>query len=165
MSNVKGLSELISRLQKLQTINNDEIATKIAEHGAELAQGKYLSGDILVNAESLGNGTAKIVANGDKVAFYEYGVGTEGQNSYQGTLPTDTITFMSAGEMHSTKGWEYNYPNSKTKRNVGGSVGWFYNGEFNTGQAAQAQMWRTSNELEESEIANAIDQYLKEKGV
>ena len=80
-------------------------------------------------------------------------------------MPTNPLTFESAGNIHTTQGWEYYYPNSKTKRTVGGQQGWFHNKEFVTGQPAQAQMWRTANELEQGEAKKAIEQLFKERDI
>lgn len=135
----------------------------VAEKGRDIAQSKY-SGDVMVTTESLGGGKAKIIASGKDVAFYEFGVGTQGKESaYQGELPTQSITFQSAGESHTTQGWEYNYPNPKTKRDMGNGVGWFYGGKFTDGKPAQAQMWQTANELEQGEAVNAIKKLFKER--
>ena len=150
----------------------------IAERGKDLAQSKY-GGDVVVTAEKDGTysgvsvrvkdvngGKAKVIASGEKVAFYEYGYGIEGRDSaYQGQLPTEPITFESAGNTHTTQGWEYYYPNSKTKRTVGGQEGWFHNRQFVTGQPAQAQMWRTANELEQGEAESAVEKLFKERDI
>lgn len=162
---LSGLKNVRDKLQRLKAITNDDIVMAIAERGKELAQEKY-SGDIVVTTENIGNGRAKVIASGEKVAFYEYGYGVEGRDSaYQGQLPTEPITFESAGNTHTTQGWEYYYPNSKTKRTVGGQQGWFHNKEFVTGQPAQAQMWRTANELEQGEAKKAIEQLFKERDI
>ena len=160
-----GLKNVRDKLQRLKAITNDDIVMAIAERGKELAQEKY-SGDIVVTTENIGNGRAKVIASGEKVAFYEFGYGVEGRDSaYQGQLPTEPITFESAGNTHTTQGWEYYYPNSKTKRTVGGQQGWFHNKEFVTGQPAQAQMWRTANELEQGEAKSAVEQLFKERDI
>lgn len=162
---LSGLKNVRDKLQRLKAITDDDIAMAIAERGKELAQEKY-SGDIVVTTENIGNGRAKVIASGEKVAFYEYGYGVEGRDSaYKGQLPTEPITFESAGNTHTTQGWEYYYPNSKTKRTVGGQQGWFHNKEFVTGQPAQAQMWRTANELEQGEAKKAIEQLFKERDI
>ena len=162
---LSGLKNVRDKLQRLKAITNDDIAMAVAERGKDLAQSKY-GGDVVVTAESLGGGKAKVIASGEKVAFYEYGYGVEGRDSaYQGQLPTEPITFESAGNTHTTQGWEYYYPNSKTKRTVGGQQGWFHNKEFVTGQPAQAQMWRTANELEQGEAKKAIEQLFKERDI
>ena len=162
---LSGLKNVRDKLQRLKAITNDDIVMAIAERGKELAQEKY-SGDIVVTTENIGNGRAKVIASGEKVAFYEFGYGVEGRDSaYQGQLPTEPITFESAGNTHTTQGWEYYYPNSKTKRTVGGQQGWFHNKEFVTGQPAQAQMWRTANELEQGEAKKAIEQLFKERDI
>ena len=106
------------------------------------------------------------ITSGEKVAFYEFGYGVEGRDSaYKGQLPTNPLTFESAGNIHTTQGWEYYYPNSKTKRTVGGQQGWFHNKEFVTGKPAQAQMWRTANELEQGEAKIAVEQLFKERDI
>ena len=162
---LSGLKNVRDKLQRLKAITNDDIAMAIAERGKDLAQSKY-GGDVIVTAESLGGGKAKVISSGEKVAFYEYGYGVEGRDSaYKGQLPTEPITFESAGNTHTTQGWEYYYPNSKTKRTVGGQQGWFHNKEFVTGQPAQAQMWRTANELEQGEAKKAIEQLFKERDI
>ena len=162
---LSGLKNVRDKLQRLKAITNDDIAMVVAERGKDLAQSKY-GGDVVVTAESLGGGKAKVIASGEKVAFYEYGYGVEGRDSaYQGQLPTEPITFESAGNTHTTQGWEYYYPNSKTKRTVGGQEGWFHNKKFVTGQSAQAQMWRTANELEQGEAKKAIEQLFKERDI
>ena len=163
---LSGLKNVRDKLQRLKAITNDDIAMAVAERGKDLAQSKY-GGDVVVTAESLGGGKAKVIASGEKVAFYEYGYGVEGRDSaYKGQLPTEPITFESAGNTHTTQGWEYYYPNSKTKRtNAKGEQGWFHNKKFVTGQPAQAQMWRTANELEQGEAKKAIEQLFKERDI
>lgn len=163
---LSGLKNVRDKLQRLKAITNDDIAMAVAERGKDLAQSKY-GGDVVVTAESLGGGKAKVIASGEKVAFYEYGYGVEGRDSaYKGQLPTEPITFESAGNTHTTQGWEYYYPNSKTKRtNAKGEQGWFHNKKFVTGQSAQAQMWRTANELEQGEAKKAIEQLFKERDI
>ena len=164
--NLSGLKNVRDKLQRLKAITNDDIAMAVAERGKDLAQSKY-DGVVVVTAESLGGGKAKVIASGEKVAFYEYGYGVEGRDSaYKGQLPTEPITFESAGNTHTTQGWEYYYPNSKTKRtNAKGEQGWFHNKKFVTGQSAQAQMWRTANELEQGEAKKAIEQLFKERDI
>lgn len=163
---LSGLKNVRDKLQRLKAITNDDIVMAVAERGKDLAQSKY-DGDVVVTAESLGGGKAKVIASGEKVAFYEYGYGVEGRDSaYKGQLPTEPITFESAGNTHTTQGWEYYYPNSKTKRtNAKGEQGWFHNKKFVTGQSAQAQMWRTANELEQGEAKKAIEQLFKERDI
>ena len=162
---LSGLKNVRDKLQRLKAITNDDIVMAVAERGKELAQEKY-NGDVVVTTENIGNGKAKVIASGEKVAFYEFGYGVEGRDSaYKGQLPTNPLTFESAGNIHTTQGWEYYYPNSKTKRTVDGQQGWFHNKEFVTGQPAQAQMWRTANELEQGEAKKAIEQLFKERDI
>lgn len=162
---LSGLKNVRDKLQRLKAITNDDIVMAVAEKGKDIAQSRY-DGDVIVTAESLGGGKARLSAKGEKVAFYEFGVGTQGQESgYQGELPTEPITFESAGETQTTQGWQYNYPNPKTKRNMGNGIGWFYGGKFTDGQPAQAQMWRTANDLEQGEALKAVEQLFKERDI
>ena len=163
---LSGIKSIRKRLQALKSISNDDIAMAIADKGKDIAQSRY-DGDVIVTAESLGGGKAKLIASGEKVAFYEYGYGVEGRDSaYQGQLPTEPLTFESAGNTHTTQGWEYYYPNSKTKRtNAKGEQGWFHNKKFVKGKPAEAQMWKTANELENGKAIQAIKELMKERGV
>lgn len=162
---LSGLKNVRDKLQRLKAITNDDIVMAVAERGKDIAQSRY-DGDVIVTTESLGGGKAKVIASGEKVAFYEYGYGIEGRDSgYQGKLPTEPLTFESAGNTHTTQGWEYYYPNPKTKRTVDGQKGWFHNKKFVVGRPAQAQMWKTANELENGKAIQAIKELMKERGV
>lgn len=129
----------------------ENLAMKIAEKGVEIAQGYYAGSSVSVYAESTGIGTARVVAEGDKVFFEEYGTGWVGEREkYPGELPTNTFIFESAGKMRSTSGWEYHYPNENTKKPKINPYFWYTpTGERSSGEAPMAQMWKTSRELRE----------------
>lgn len=163
---LSGLKNVRDKLQRLKAITNDDIVMAVAEKGKDIAQSRY-DGDVVVTAESLGGGKARLSAKGEKVAFYEFGVGVEGRDSaYKGQLPTEPITFESAGSTYTTQGWEYYYNNPKTKRtNAKGEQGWFHNKKFVKGKPAEAQMWRTANDLEQGEALKAVEQLFKERDI
>lgn len=82
------------------------------------------------------------------IAFEEFGTGYYASGSYLGELPTQKITFTSAGKTHSTKGWEYYYPNKDTKRTYGGMKGWLTpNGVFHIGQKANSTMYKACKKI------------------
>lgn len=76
------------------------------------------------------------------IAFDEFGTGFYA-SSYPGKLPTQNITFTSAGKKRSTKGWVYYYPNEDTKVTHGGMKGWVTpNGTFHIGNNPNATMYK-----------------------
>ena len=77
------------------------------------------------------------------IAFDEFGTGFYANGTYPGKLPTQRITFTSAGKKRSTNGWDYYYDNEDTKKEIGRVKGWFTpNGVFHIGQNANATMYR-----------------------
>lgn len=162
--NVSGLKNIRDKLQKYKKITATDIALAVAEKGKDLAQEKYGGASVVVTAETLGEGKARISAKGKGVAFLEYGTGRVGEGTYKGKLPTQPITFESGGETHTTEGWEYYYDNPKTKVTQNGQEGWIANKTFFTGQAAQAQMWKTANELIGGEARKAIEELIESNG-
>ena len=102
---ISGIKEVRAKLQRLKNISNDDIVMAVAERGKDIAESLYGGESIVVTTENLGGGKARIVASGEKVAFYEFGFGVEGRDSaYQGNLPTEPITFESANEKRTTQG-------------------------------------------------------------
>jgi len=152
----------ISGLTKFQLPTNEELAFAIAQKGKDIADGYYAGEAVNVIVEN-GN-PAKVVAEGTQVRYLEYGTGLKGEESgYDGNLPTEPIVFESPdGELQTTSGWEYNYPNPQTKVTLYGQTGWYYNGEFTTGKPAAAQMWRTAEELH-NEYKTVIADEIKNK--
>lgn len=154
---LSGIKSFQRKVNAYADTKADEIAMQIAEKGVEIAKGYFTNGES-VYAEKSGIGTALIIAEGNNVFFDEYGTGWAGEGAYPGELPTNTFTFESAGEIRSTQGWEYHYPNEKTKKPKDNPYYWWYNGQQQTGQAPQANMWKTSRDLREqfSQITQAI---------
>lgn len=151
---VKGIDEIRAKLQKLKNIDNDEIVMAVAKHGAALLEKELGTPNITVKPEPLGNGKARIIASGSQISFIEFGTGVRGQGSYDGELPTEDISFTSRGQEWTMPGWVYNY------------YATFIRGEKDfQGFAAKAPVWKTATKLANEEAANAIKNYLKEKGV
>lgn len=165
-SDFSGLENFRNKLLRLQKINKGDLAKDIAESGASIAREKYLSAAVTVSTEQKGNG-ARIIAQGEQVAFMEYGTGHQGAFSgYEGNLPSQTLHFESPkGTPQSTLGWQYNYDNPQTKVEKNGEIGWYYGGSFTTGQPAQAQMWKTALELRKKGAAQLVKEYLEKVGV
>lgn len=156
--NIKGLQNFKRKVASYKSFDNvcDKVAQRIAERGLEIAQSEY--GERKVDIQVLpgdADGNRKIVAKGRGLAFDEFGTGLVGQGTYGGNLPTETIEFESPkGSPQSTPGWEYYYPNPKTK--VDG--GWYAGKVFHRGQPAKAQMFNTSIKLKDEigQIAKGI---------
>ena len=159
------LSGLINFRNKIQNyLNNNDLAYKIAERGADIARTEYAGSSANVYAEKSGANEARVVAEGTDVLFDEYGTGWIGEGQYQGNLPTETITFESAGETHTTQGWEYHYPNPKTKKPKNNPYFWFTpTGERSQGDMPKAQMWKTSVKLRE-QLPEIVRAELNKKG-
>lgn len=162
---VTGITEFRNRLQKLKRTTSNELALTIAEYGRDFAESVYKGDSVIVTVESTGEGKARITAEGAQVAFLEYGTGLVGKGSYEGNLPTEPITFESAGKTHTTNGWEYYYDNPDTKVTVNNAKGWFWGNNFSEGWEAQAQMWRTAEHIRKGGASEAISQYLDKKDV
>lgn len=129
----------------------NEIAEKLAEKGEEIAKANYSSQSIKVSHNKAVDGNAKIVAQGEGIAYMEFGTGVTGDGTYpdKKKLPTETLSFESPkGHPQTTQGWVYNYPNRYTKI-LGG---WFFGNTFTTGQPAKAQMFYTHRTLQKEYV-------------
>lgn len=157
-----GLKRFQTKLEKLSIpqLSND-LANSIAEEGSRIAKEQYAGTAVFVQAVEASNGEASVVATGDQINYMEFGTGIVGKGTYQGELPTRDFTFESPkGSPQVTHGWEYNYPNAKTKRNDG----WFYNGEFTQGHIAEMQMFNTAKLLKEKLHSIIVEAMKKLKG-
>ena len=105
LSGLKHYIESIERYSNLLT-KFHEIMEMICRQAQEYALNEYKSHerfDIQVHYDNNGK-TASVYAYGDQVAFYEFGTGRVGENTYQGTLPTSQVPI--------TDSWIYFYPSS-----------------------------------------------------
>ena len=129
----------------------------ICQQAEEYARNEYQSHerfDIQVYYENKGK-TASIYAYGDQVAFYEFGTGRVGENTYQGTLPASQVPI--------TDSWIYFYPSSAKRVTKSGSEGWFWEKKFHRGIRAEAEMWET-REFIKQEAKYIVRYYFESKG-
>lgn len=133
----------------LQRINKIE---KIWEKALDLMldKGKTLLVEFGITLDKISTekeGThAYLSVTDEEIAFIEFGFGVEGSGTYEGELPNEPITFETSDGQHTTQGWVYYY-DSKFKATVNGVKGWYYNGEFVTGEPAKQPLWNTAKEL------------------
>lgn len=159
---IKGLERFAKKVNKYSKTKNigDTVAQKIAQRGKEIATNNYNeSKRVIVRVED-GDAPNKkrIIAQGKGIAFDEFGTGLVGKGTYEGNLPKETISFESPkGSPQTTQGWEYYYPNAKTKVNGG----WYAGKVFHRGQRAKAQMFNTSKQLR-LELKSTANQVIKE---
>ena len=164
--NTQGLDHFAKRISlykdSFTDSNKEQLIEKVAERGKELAEyyyGMYKNDDdIEVTIENAGTGSRRLVASGERVAYLEFGTGIMGYGTYEGKLPTQTLSFESPkGHPQTTQGWEYNYENPLTKAD---GKGWFFKGVYTRGQPAQAQMFETAQQLRR-EIADMTRKEIK----
>lgn len=111
--------------------------------------------------QKVSESSIELFVRGDGIAFDEFGTGIYAKGSYKGNLPTQTISFESAGYQQSTKGWDYYYdwqgPEEKNpKRIVNGRLGWFTGKDkiiFSEGHAASNRFYNACKIIKE-EIKN-----------
>lgn len=160
--NLSGLDNFANKVKRYSKLGNlDEIiAEKIANRGVEIATEQYAGRKNTTIKSVVGETKNKrqVVAQGKGINFDEFGTGLVGKGTYEGKLPTETITFESPkGEPQQTQGWEYYYDNPKTKVNGG----WYAGKVFHRGQPAKAQMFNTSKQLK-NEIRETAKNTIKE---
>ena len=128
---------------KLKDFRNAIIA--LGESAKKFAEEKYAEhGHSSIRVEFKPHGTtATIYAKGDAVAFFEFGAGEYASGSYKGSIPQSGVPI--------TGKWEYYYeePASGHKVTLNGVKGWFWQGNFVTGNKAEAEMWETSQYIRE----------------
>ena len=107
-----------------------------AKQYAENQYTQYGHSSVTVSYENHGS-TATIFANGNAVAFFEFGTGEVGR----GTYPSES--YLPSTGVPITGDWEYYYP-SEAKATVNGVKGWWWGAKFVKGNKAEAEMWRTA---------------------
>ena len=150
-TNLNGLAIFSSKLKQAKKTAKNVRKTPFILEKVEIAENEIKSAysgkkGIVVEREENDEGFtiyAKDKNRKPKIAFEEFGTGFYANGSYPGDLPKITLTFQVKGKIHSTRGWEYYYPNKDTKREVGRVKGWFTkNGTFHIGQSAQSTMYK-----------------------
>lgn len=171
-TDLKGLNNFKSKLQKFATINSNfttEVADEIARRGQEIAISEYagLEG-VNVSHETMGRGISRVVAQGEQISYIEFGTGRVGQysNYDRRFLPDKNVPI--------TGYWEYYYDSPYKRRGhsdgkTKADRGWWHKFEgedkarFTTGQEAGMQMYRTSQRLK-NEMASIVKNKLKGDG-
>lgn len=124
-------------LQKLKNISKIEfgetVANVVAQKGVEYAQQEYAGTHFTASSEVKGS-NAKVIAQGNGIAYVEYGTGLVGQGTYKGETPQNGVPI--------TGNWEYYY-DSPHKENGG----WYFGRTFTRGRVAGMQMYRTAKSL------------------
>lgn len=149
------LDRYYSKLKNISSENLQKNALELlVDNGMENANTEYSGTHFEVTSE-VDDKKARIIASGSGIAYDEYGTGLVGEGTYEGELPTQTLTFISpkrkAGDtrpprVNTTHGWEYYYDNPETKF----MGGWFMGkGGFTRGQVASMRMYRTAKSLKE----------------
>lgn len=125
---------------RLHRIINNSILEKlliaICEKGTEYAKSSYGDTSIVVDYTiNSSNGVGIITANGNHVAYIEFGTGELGRGAYSGELPDEEISFYSnAYEVDVTvAGWTYSY----AKKLELTDKPW-------NGRTPRADMWKTA---------------------
>lgn len=146
-------------LEKITTDIAKCALESILETGEEIAKSKYAGKGISVYTDA-NEYNGEIIANGEHVAYLEYGTGVRGKGSYQGELYDDQISFTPTNqpggnnETITLDGWTYNYRKE--------ALGWTE--KDYVGQVAGQQMFDTSEELiDYIEDKNGLAMDIKEK--
>ena len=146
MASVKK-NNLNSFLSKLNNVKGQDslaeiVMEKVIDKGSEIALQKWGGGVII---KTSGDGLKRSISAVDTnlkhpiIAYREFGTGIVGENSYEGKLPTQDISFEDLnGVEWTTKGWEYAYRYKQTQK-----------GTPFKGQKAQMPMYQTAKELRE----------------
>lgn len=162
------LDRYYSKLKNISSENLQKNALELlVDKGMENAKYEYDGTHFEVTSE-VDDKNARIIASGSGIAYDEYGTGLVGEGTYEGELPTQTLTFISpkrkAGDtrpprVNTTHGWEYYYDNPETKF----MGGWFMGkGGFTRGQVASMRMYRTAKSLKEY-IHNGLAKDIRSK--
>jgi hypothetical protein len=157
MTSFKGLDNFKRKLAQAEKIRR--IGDVILEEGKTYAKMQYAShshNDIIIyDTANADMSELSIVAQDTsarpKIAYYEYGTGKYAKGMYEGNLPTFPITFVSAGKIRTTNGWEYYYKNTTTKPNYPNNDYWIVaNGFKSRGNMPEMEMYSTSKYLKQN---------------
>lgn len=130
MNALEKYKELLKNFYKAM-----EMICQEAQKYAQQEYSQYGRTDITVNYDN-GGKRATISANGEQVAFYEFGTGRVGEGTYQGNLPTSDVPITSS--------WYYYYPSTAKRTSAKGNEGWWWDNTFQRGIQAEAEMYKTS---------------------
>ncbi|MEE0967786.1 MAG: hypothetical protein U0M06_00225 [Clostridia bacterium] len=159
---LSGLEHYIKTLTEYGTKLKDfrKAIIALGKSAKKFAEEKYAEhghSSIKVEFEPHGT-TATIYAKGNAVAFFEFGTGEYASGSYKGSIPQSGVPI--------TEKWEYYYeePASGHKVTLNGVKGWFWKGNFVTGNKAEAEMWETSQYIRQQAHLIFREYFQKESG-
>lgn len=152
------LERYANRLYKISSNNvANQTAELLADKGKTIAEYNYKETNVthIKVTNEVNDNVAQIIANGNEVAYIEYGTGVIGDGTYKGKLPTSGVPIT--GE------WEYYYlPGKKAIKN--GRKGWYLkNDVFIEGRIAGNQMFNTAKSLREYVRSKDLARDLKRK--
>lgn len=138
--NLGGLKHFVDSVSTYERLLNNfrSAMEQICIEAKEFAESQYaLHGHSSIKVSYNNSGRkATIYANGDAVAFFEFGTGEVGEGTYNGALPQSGVPITSK--------WDYYYLPSEHKDVKGDSLGWWWGHAFITGREAESEMWETS---------------------
>ena len=155
-TDLRELNRFRNRLKNLGSTSRqfaNEVVDELVKKGADIATQKYAGVDgVNVSYETNGSGQGRIIAEGEQVAYIEFGTGRVGQysNYDRRFLPDKNVPI--------TGYWEYYYDSPYKRRGhsdgkTKADRGWWHKFEgeekarFTTGQEAGMQMYHTRQEL------------------
>lgn len=131
LSGIKRFRQSIKKIQtNTQPTEKNQNLIKFGGFAYKILSEAYTGTKFQVGLPQYYAGGFNIHAKGEGIAFDEFGTGIYADGTYKGKLPTETLSFESAGYPQTTKGWEYyydwqgpDYLNPKDMLN--GRLGWF----------------------------------------
>lgn len=138
-ADLSGLKHFMKTVEKYGQLlaDFDRALAQICEAAQAFAEKKYANhGHSSIDVTyTVTENKGTIYANGEAVAFFEFGTGEYARGTYAGKLPDSDVPI--------TGGWEYYYE-SDFKATVNGTKGWWLGHSFVKGNPAEAEMWETS---------------------
>lgn len=164
---LRDLTHFMERVQRYNELTRKKsfkgAMEELCKEAVKYAEGQYGEhghSDIKVRYDNPDGTLATIIAEGNEVAFFEFGTGDVGKGTYpdETKLPTTGVPL--------TEGWVYYYeePPSSAKRTSHGVRGWFFNKKFQTGNRAEAEMWKTSQFIQQNAGRIIKDYFRSESG-
>lgn len=143
-ADLKGLNNFRKKVSQAKLTNEDLqlILNRICEKGIEYARSLYGGTESITLSAELNGNIGTIVAEGETIAYLEFGTGERGQGTYEGNLPENQLTFYStkfAKDIVLEYGWTYSYANKIDE-----------NQPIWQGRESQAQMWKTAQYLRQN---------------
>lgn len=110
-NDIKHFSDKLKRIVAEDTLKR--ILETLCDYGTRYARLSYggVDSSITVDYEISADGVGIITAQGEQIAYIEYGTGEKGRGAYEGKLPDQLISFHSnAYDVDVTlQGWTYSY--------------------------------------------------------